>query len=85
MSNRTGATSRAGSGPDRLAAIVREALVEQRQVAPARCIQLHLPAAGRHIPVWADADRIRQDMANWLANALKYAPPDRPVEAEPIA
>lgn len=76
---------------------MREALVDQRQVAPARCIRLHLPAAGRQIPVWADADRIRQDMAswlaswlanglaNWLANALKYAPHDRPVEVEPIA
>jgi signal transduction histidine kinase len=62
-----------------LTAIVREAVEEQRQLAPARLLRLHLPAR-KTAPVWADADRIGQVVTNYLTNALKYSEADRPVD-----
>jgi signal transduction histidine kinase len=62
-----------------LAAIVREAIEEQRQAAPARSLMAHLPT-GLSIPVTADGDRIGQVVTNYLTNALKYSLEDRPVE-----
>jgi signal transduction histidine kinase len=62
-----------------LRAIVRAAVDEQRQLAPSRRIRLHLPPR-QILPVWADADRIYQVVTNYLTNALKYAPADRPVD-----
>ncbi len=66
--------------PCDLAAVVRDAVEEQRQIAPDRVLRLRLPAT-LPAPVVADADRIRQVVTNYLTNALKYAPEDRPVEA----
>lgn len=66
--------------PCNLADIVREVVEEQRQMAPGRVIRLRLPAASRRPPVvLADADRIRQVVANYLSNALKYSREDQPV------
>ena len=31
------------------------------------------------MPVLADGDRIRQALANYLTNAVKYSPPDQPI------
>ncbi len=66
--------------PDRvdLAEIVRAAVEEQRQVAPTRALLLHLPAETQ-VPIYADAERIGQVVTNYLTNALKYSPVDRPV------
>jgi signal transduction histidine kinase len=79
-------TSRIQAGPlelDRkpadLAAIVREAVEEQRQAFLERTINLHLPADP--VPVLAAVDRIGQVVTNYLTNALKYSQEDRPVEA----
>jgi signal transduction histidine kinase len=72
--------------PCDLAALVREQVAALRVAAPDRTIRLHLPAAPAAggpvpvIPVAADADRIGQVLANYQTNALKYAPPDRPVD-----
>ena len=61
-----------------LSAVVREAIEEQRQLVPARTIRLHLPVR-RTVSVFADADRIRQVVTNYLTNAVKYSATDRPV------
>ncbi len=61
-----------------LAALVRELVEEQRQVIPTRVIDLVLPDNAA-ISVVADADRIRQVVLNYLTNALKYAPLERPI------
>jgi signal transduction histidine kinase len=63
-----------------LAALVREQVEAQRVAAPDRSMRLHVPAGGAPIPIEADADRIGQVVANYLTNALKYAPPDQPVD-----
>jgi signal transduction histidine kinase len=66
--------------PFDLAALVREQVEAQRVSAPERTIRLRLPAGGKPVPVNADADRIGQVVTNYVTNALKYAPPDRPVD-----
>lgn len=58
--------------------IVQEAVEDQRQVASERTIHLELPA-GRDIIVLGDANRLAQVVTNFLTNALKYSPPDRPI------
>ncbi len=62
-----------------LAAIVRETIMEQCEVVPTRSIDLDLPAE-TSVLIVADRDRIRQVVANYLTNALKYSPADSPVE-----
>ena len=75
--------------PVDLAALVREQVAAQRVAAPDRTIRLRLPAAPAApalarpvpvVPVEADADRVGQVLANYLTNALKYAPPERPID-----
>ncbi len=62
-----------------LAAIVSQAVEAQRQVAPTRALLCRFPT-GQPVLVWADADRIGQVVTNYLTNALKYAPAERPIE-----
>ncbi|HEY7780596.1 MAG TPA: PAS domain S-box protein [Ktedonobacterales bacterium] len=70
--------------PCDLAAIVREAVDEQRQIAPARAIRLEHGGMAA-IPIVADGDRIRQVVTNYLTNALKYSPEDQPVRVRVAA
>ncbi len=65
--------------PRDLVAIVRGAVEDQSLLVPARSIRLHVPAKAT-APVVADADRIGQVVTNYVTNALKYSPADRPVE-----
>jgi signal transduction histidine kinase len=62
-----------------LVRITRAAVEEQRQAAPNRAILLQCPTDLR-VPTYADAGRIEQVVTNYLTNALKYSPEDRPVE-----
>lgn len=64
--------------PCDLFAIVRAAVEDQRQVAPARALAL-TPSSEVRIPVVADAIRVGQVLANYLSNAVKYSPVDRPI------
>jgi signal transduction histidine kinase len=72
--------------PCDLAALVRQQVKALRVAAPHRTLRLRAPAGGAGpvaaavIPVEADADRIGQVLTNYLTNALKYAPPDQPVD-----
>lgn len=65
--------------PCNLAEIVSNAVNEVRQANCGRQFILSLPEE-RIIPVIADADRIGEVVNNYLSNAHKYSPPDRPVE-----
>ncbi len=65
--------------PCNLVNMVQEAVEDQRQIKPARTIHLETPAE-KDVPVYADADRLVQVVTNYLTNALKYSPADRPVE-----
>jgi signal transduction histidine kinase len=64
--------------PCDLLAIVRDAVEEQRQIAPGRHIALDAPSLPA-LPLLADADRIGQVVTNFLTNALRYSAPGRPV------
>jgi signal transduction histidine kinase/putative methionine-R-sulfoxide reductase with GAF domain len=69
--------------PCELGALVHEQVEAMRAAAPGRTIRLQAPAVeprGGPIVVGADADRLAEVVTNYLANALKYSPPDRPVD-----
>jgi signal transduction histidine kinase len=61
-----------------LVVIVAEAVDEQRQAAPDRQIDLHLPPE-TPVALLMDPERIRQVVTNYLTNALKYSAEDEPV------
>jgi signal transduction histidine kinase len=65
--------------PTDLAAVVRQAVEEQHQLNPERILRLVF-AADLQVPVTADTHRLGQVVTNYLTNALKYSPADRPVE-----
>jgi PAS domain S-box-containing protein len=65
--------------PCNLVNIVQEVVEGQRQMAFERAIHLEMPLESEVI-VQADADRIVQVLANFLTNALTYAPTDQPID-----
>ena len=60
-----------------LLAEIREAIEEQRLIAPNRSILLE--ATAENIRLYIDTDRIQQVVNNYLSNALKYSATDQPV------
>ena len=64
--------------PTDLAIVVGEAVEELRQVNPDRTLRLVLPEE-QLVPVMADSRRLGQVVTNYVTNALKYSPADRPV------
>ncbi|HKH18196.1 MAG TPA: HAMP domain-containing sensor histidine kinase [Solirubrobacteraceae bacterium] len=63
--------------PVDLAALARDAVDDARTAAPDRAIALD---AGPDITVLADADQLRQVLANLLSNALVHTPAGTPIE-----
>jgi signal transduction histidine kinase len=67
--------------PFDLAAHLREHLKALRMSAPERTIRLDV-SPKQPLDVVADADRIGQVIANYVTNALKYSPPDQPIDVQ---
>ena len=63
-----------------LAMLVRAHVAAQRAALPGRPVGLELPDGAQPVWVLADADRLGQVLTNYLTNALKYSPANRPVE-----
>ncbi len=63
--------------PFELGTTVSDCVFDVREAIPNRTITLHLPEGPT--PVLADPDRIRQAIANYLTNALKFSADDKPV------
>ncbi len=61
-----------------LTSIVVDTVEDLRSTSPTRTILLTLQEHTT-IPVIADSERISQVLSNFLTNALKYSPPDRPI------
>ena len=68
--------------PCDLAALLKEAIAHQQRATPGRMIVLSTQPAGYMVPILADADRIRQVIDGYLANALGYSPLDQPVTVQ---
>jgi signal transduction histidine kinase len=70
--------------PCLLADLVQACVEEQRLLNPTRTITLTLCESGeagtRGLVVSADADRLGQVLTNYLTNAVRYSPPDKPIE-----
>jgi signal transduction histidine kinase len=58
--------------------IVFTTVEDQRSVVPGRTIELELQGH-EIIPMLVDAERISQALSNYLTNALKYSPAEKPV------
>ena len=63
--------------PCNLSEIVREVVEARRVLMPTRVLDFHAQAT--ELPVLADPHRVKQVLANYLANAFKYTPAERPI------
>lgn len=61
-----------------LVEIVRETVASQQELVAQRTFEQELPA-DELVAVIADAERIRQALTNYLANAIKFSPAGQPI------
>lgn len=61
-----------------LVALVHETVQDHQAAYPARVIQFALPAEDS-VQVYADCDRVRQVISNYITNALKFSPATSPI------
>ena len=64
--------------PCNLLMVVYETVQNYQAAYPSRLIELHVPEQDE-VLVYADRDRLVQVLSNYLSNALKFAPVERPV------
>ena len=62
-----------------LVALIHEQLAEQRRLHPSRSIRAHLKGH-KQLFITADALRIAEVLTNYLNNACKYSPQNRPID-----
>ncbi|MGZ3673853.1 MAG: PAS domain-containing sensor histidine kinase [Ktedonobacterales bacterium] len=62
-----------------LNSIVRASVEEQQRMNPTRQVHLRLPESQR-VSVMADPERIGQVVTNYLTNAFRFSPKNRPVD-----
>ena len=61
-----------------LVILIREVIEEQQRNVPMRTFHLDL-ADYEHLVLFADSDRIKQVLNNYLTNAIKYTPAEKPI------
>jgi signal transduction histidine kinase len=71
--------------PSDLTMLLCEYVEALRVAAPERTIRLRLPGHGAPISVEVDADCIGRVVTNFVTNALKYSPPEKPVDVSVTA
>jgi len=64
--------------PCNLLMIVYETVLNYQAAYPSRLIELHVPEQ-EEVLVSGDRDRLEQVLSNYVSNALKFAPSERPV------
>jgi PAS domain S-box-containing protein len=62
-----------------LGSLVRDTVADVQVTAPDRSLELALPEDSE-VFVLVDRDRISQVLINYVTNALRYSPPDQPVQ-----
>jgi excisionase family DNA binding protein len=62
-----------------LVELVRETVANQQELFAQRIFEQELPVDDL-VAVFADADRIRQALTNYLTNAVKFSPADQPIK-----
>lgn len=62
-----------------LNSIVRASVEEQQRMNPTRQVHLRFPQSQR-VPAMADPERIGQVVTNYLTNAFRFSPKNRPVD-----
>lgn len=64
--------------PCNLTQLIQDMVEDQRRITTSRTIRLELPTE-KKVYVSGDSERLVQVLANYLNNALKYSPFDRPI------